>query len=107
MTVFPCELGQPPLVIKIGVDRSLDLHGVEEEGDEFGDGEGREGAPAVIVDLVAKSLESVLGNLETISLAAKSMTLPPDVGDVPTSTEIGFGWSRHGCLLPNKNRSCW
>jgi len=40
MTVLPGELGQPSLVIKVSVDRSLDLHVVEEEGDEFGDAEG-------------------------------------------------------------------
>jgi hypothetical protein len=102
-TVLYREFGQPTLVIKIGVDRSLNPYRVKEHGEEFADGEGWKGTTAVVVDLNAEALERVPGNLEAVCLTAEAVTPAANIGDIPTATDIGLSLTRHGCSFPNKN----
>ena len=107
VSVDPGELGQPALVVEVGVVRPLDLHRVEEQGDQFDDREAGERAATVALDFLLEVQECIPGGLEAVGLGAEAVTLAAEIGDVPSPAEVRLGRARHGCLLPNKKDSCW
>jgi len=96
------ELGEPPLVVKVGMEALLNFHGVEEKSDKFCYSQVGKTASPVLTAFLAKFVKGVLSGFTPIFFAAEFVAGAADVRDPPTTVKVRFGWTWHGMLLPNK-----